>query len=403
MVYRNENGSFVLNSEATAAVHDADRVTSAIWTDLTGDGFPELVLGCDWGPVRVYRNESGRLVDATQSWGFESHTGWWTGIASGDWDGDGRLDLLLGNWGLNGAEQIWSSLPYHAFYGDWAEDSTIQIIEAIRDEKLNKLVPFRDLTLLRTAIPSLRSRIESHEQYASMSVEEVLGPALGRAKHVMVNTLATQLLLNRGDHFESMPLPVEAQWAPVYGVCVADADGDGFEDAFLSQNCFAVRGDATRLDSGRGLWMRGEGKGRLSAVKASTSGVRIYGEQRGCAVGDFNGDARPDLVVTENGGPVHLFLNRSARPGLRVQLRGSKSNPMGIGAVLQLRSSNGWGPAREVQASSGWGSQSSPVPILAMPDTPLELKVRWPGGKVSLVPVSKGMQNILVAQAETSD
>ena len=67
--------------------------------------------------------------------------------------------------------------------------------------------------------------------------------------------------LNRGNHFEAVELPAEAQFAPALGVCVADLDGDGNEDVFLSQNFFAMTPDERRLDAGRGLWLRGNGTG----------------------------------------------------------------------------------------------------------------------------------------------
>src|SRR5205823_6677161 len=100
------------------------------------------------------------------------------------------------------------------------------------------------------------------------------------------NTLASMVFLNRGDHFEAAPLPTDAQLAPAFGISVADFDGDGNEDIFLSQNFFATDGDNARCDAGRGLWLRGNGKGEFHAVPGQESGLAIYGEQRGCAVAD---------------------------------------------------------------------------------------------------------------------
>jgi len=63
-----------------------------------------------------------------------------------------------------------------------------------------------------------------------------LGAQATRAKVVQANTLASMLFLNRGDHFEGVALPAEAQLAPAFAINVADLDGDGHEDVFLSQN-----------------------------------------------------------------------------------------------------------------------------------------------------------------------
>src|SRR5206468_5362066 len=112
------------------------------------------------------------------------------------------------------------------------------------------------------------------------------------------DTFDTSIFLNRGDHFERISLPIEAQFAPAFGVNVADFDGDGFEDIFLSQNFFAVDAETSRYAAGRGLLLRGNGRGQFQPVKAGESGIAVYGEQRGSAVADFDGDGRVDLAVS---------------------------------------------------------------------------------------------------------
>ena len=136
------------------------------------------------------------------------------------------------------------------------------------------------------------------------------------------------IFLNRGDHFEAAALPREAQFAPVFAVCVADLDGDGHEDIFLSQNFFATQPETPRLDGGRGLWLRGDGTGKLMPVPGQESGVKIYGEQRGAALCDYDGDGRVDLVVTQNGAETKLYHNARARPGLRVPAPDPRSLPV---------------------------------------------------------------------------
>src|SRR5207302_8115866 len=155
----------------------------------------------------------------------------------------------------------------------------------------------------------------------------------------------------------------EAQWSLVMGIAVGDLDGDGNEDLFLSQNYFAVRPEDGRLDAGRGLFLRGDGKAAFTAVPGQDSGIRVYGEQRGCALADYDGDGRVDLVVTQNNDETRLFHNARAQPGLRVKLAGPAGNPDGIGAVVRLDFGGKLGPAREVQAGSGFWSQNSPVQV----------------------------------------
>ena len=193
-----------------------------------------------------------------------------------------------------------------------------------------------------------------------------------------------------------MPLPAEAQWAPAFGVNVADLDGDGHEDLFLSQNFFAMRPLESRLDGGRSLCLRGDGTGQLTSVPGQDSGLLVYGEQRGSALSDFDEDGRVDLVVTQNGATTKLFRNQGARPGLRVRLAGPPGNPLGIGATLRLLFGEKPGPAREVHAGSGYWSQDSAVQVLATPQTATALWLRWPGGEVSSNAIPPGAREIVV-------
>ncbi len=87
---------------------------------------------------------------------------------------------------------------------------------------------------------------------------------------------------------------------------MADFDGDGNEDIFLSQNFFGVELETSRYDAGLGLCLRGDGKGGFKALSGQESGIRVFGQQRGCAVSDFDGDGRVDLVVTQNAGKTRL-------------------------------------------------------------------------------------------------
>ena len=209
----------------------------------------------------------------------------------------------------------------------------------------------------------------------------MLGEGLKKARAVEVNTLETMVFLNRGDHFEGRALPMEAQLSPAFGVCVGDYDGDGKEDVFLSQNFFAVNSDTARNDAGRGQWLQGDGRGGFRPVPGQESGVKVYGEQRGAALSDYDGDGRMDLVVTQNGAETRLFRNQTGRPGLRVRLRGPAENPTGVGARMRLKFGERPGPMREVRAGSGYWSQDGAVQVLATPESPTQIEVQWPGGK----------------------
>jgi enediyne biosynthesis protein E4 len=225
---------------------------------------------------------------------------------------------------------------------------------------------------------------------------------LPKAQVLEASWFNATVFLNRGNSFAAEPLPDAAQFAPSFGVTVGDFDGDGHEDIFLSQNFLGVNPDDTRFDAGRGLWLRGDGAGQFAPVPGQESGVILYGEQRGCALSDFDQDGRIDLAVAQNNWQHGLFRNIGGRPGLRVHLRGPRENPAGIGAVLRLQYASDSGPATSVQAGSGYWSQDSVLQVLGVSAVPRQILVRWPGGKLTTHPVPPGAREVTIS-AEPPD
>src|SRR5262249_474661 len=147
--------------------------------------------------------------------------------------------------------------------------------------------------------------------------------------------------------------------------CVGDFYGDGNEDIFLAQNFFSVQPETPRYDAGRGLLLKADGSGGFQVVPGQESGIKVYGQQRGAAAGDFHADGRLDLVLTQNGAETKVYRNTQARPGLRVRLRGPAQNQDAFGAVIRLKFGERWGPAREVHGGGGYWSQDSLVQVIA--------------------------------------
>jgi hypothetical protein len=144
------------------------------------------------------------------------------------------------------------------------------------------------------------------------------------------------------------------------------------------------------------LWLKGNGSGGFDAIDGQKSGVKVYGEQRGSALSDYDGDGRVDLVISQNGAQTKLYHNVGGRPGLRVRLTGGAGNLEGIGAVMRLGFGERWGPAREVHAGSGYWSQDSAVQVMATPQVPTRIQINWPGGKSVIGNVPDQAKEIMV-------
>ena len=346
-------------------------------------------------PNVAFRNRGDlTFEDVSDDWGFTDREVS-QGIALGDLDNDGDLDVAV-NWGLNSRYRATPEHPRRLYYKDPDGNGTLDIFEAYLDPVSGAELPDRGLKPVGMALPWLKHQIGTYAAYGQATLRELYQDKLDHAGKVEVNTLASMVFLNRGDRFEPRPLPPEAQFTTTLGISVADFDGDGHEDLFLSQNFFAVAQDALRQDAGRGLWLRGDGRGNLEPMPGHLTGVTVYGEQRGCAVADYDQDGRVDLVVTQNGAATRLFRNVRAQPGLRVRLVGPPGNPGAIGAAVRLKYGDQYGPPREIRAGSGYWSQDSAVPVLGRAGEPTHLEIRWPGGNIMTVPVRPGTRQIQV-------
>jgi hypothetical protein len=394
LLMRNEGGKMVLAQR----LEKIGLVSGAVWSDLDGDGRAELVLACEWGPIRVFALEGAKLIERTEKFGFQQQTGWWNGITTGDFDGDGRMDIVASNWGLNSPYRASGEHPCKIYYGDLSGSESVDIIESSFDGKMAAEVPVRGLRAMMMALPMMGERFGSFEAYGKANIHDVLGEGEKQLKVVEARTLATTIFLNRNGHFEAAQLPAEAQWAPAFGICVADFDGDGNDDIYLAQNFFPVHPESSRLDAGRGLCLKGDGKGGFTAWSGQESGIKVYGEQRGCAVADYDGDGRIDLVTTQNGAATRLFHNVKGRPGLRVRFANYNAS---VGVVMRLVFGEERGPAREVHCGSGYWSQDGAVEVMATPRPATKIWIRWPRGKETTNDIPASAKEILVEASGT--
>ena len=420
LLFNGKNDGFEIDEENCRRLAIVGLATGAAFTDLNTDGQADLVVATEWGPLKMFRNEGGKLVGwnppikfststncgvekstiALASGGSSSVTlsnltGWWNGVAAGDFDSDGKMDFIASNWGRNTKFEEHRKQPLRIYYGEWRSTNSVDVLDAYYDSASKKWVAWSTYAVAK-ALPWVPEKFPTQQSFAQASVQEILGERMKSAKVLEAVWLETTLFLNRGSYFEARALPVEAQLAPTFGIAVADFDGNGTEDAFLSQNFFAGDGDTARYDAGRGLLLSGDGQGNLTPVPGHESRIQVYGEQRGCAASDFNGDGRVDLAVTQNAAETKLYRNSAAKPGVRVRLKGPPGNITGVGASIRVISINGAGPAREVTAGSGYWSQNSAVQVMSAGQPGQKLEVRWPGGKLQTVDIPQNAREITV-------
>jgi hypothetical protein len=275
------SGRFIdVTLEKAAEISRVGMVSSAAWVDYDGDSRLDLIVVGEWMPIAVFRNTKGGNLERVELRGLENSQGWWNTVTAADVNDDGRTDLVLGNLGLNSYIRASRDEPARLYVHDFFQNDAIEQVLTFYKHDVSYPLLGRD-DFVRT-MPQLRSKYESYAKFGASRIEDIL-PAdeLKKATVMEARLFASSIAINRGEGgFALRPLPVEAQFAPVYAAMAEDFDGDGRVDVLLAGNFDGVTPLRGRYDASYGLLLRGDGSGRLTSVDLEESGLEIEGQVR---------------------------------------------------------------------------------------------------------------------------
>ncbi len=372
----------VTESAGGAALRQSGMVSGAVWSDLDGDGWQDLVLAHEWGPVALFMNQKGKLAlrqDAGDD--LARRTGWWLSVDTADMDGDGDLDIVAGNFGLNTKyKEASEKKPKLLYYADFDDTGRRNIVEVKREG--DTLFPERGRSCSSTAMPFLKQKFPTYDTFARATLSEVYGDKLDKAEKFEANTLGTGIFFNEGNDAAGLPtfryeaLDRLAQVAPAFGLAIADFNGDGSNDLVLAQNFHSPQIETGRYDGGLGQLLLNDGRGGLAPVPAGVSGIAIPEDAKAATICDLDSDGRPDLLLSTNGGSLRALLNRFPAPAggggpLRVQLDPADSP----GALVRVERDGMPALVAEYHSGAGYLSQNPMVLSFGLGSGPTSGKV----------------------------
>ena len=262
------------------AIENIGMVTDATWIDLNGDKKNDLIVVGEWMPITAFINDNGKLEDKTTNYFDKQYTGWWNKITTGDFNKDGKPDLIIGNMGLNTQCKASDKEPAELVYKDFDDNGSVDPILSFYIK--GKSYPYVSRDELLDQVSLMRTRFTDYKSYADATINEIYSPEeLQGAKHLKANYLATAYFEGGANgKFTEKKLPVQAQYSPIYTATLMDFDKDGNQDLLLCGNINHARLRFGKYDANYGVLLKGDGKGGFTYVTQPQSGFNIWGDVR---------------------------------------------------------------------------------------------------------------------------
>jgi len=260
-------------------------ISDALWTDFDNDGWADLLLAGDWMPLTFFKNNKGKTLTRFNT-SLNAQIGWWNSLCGADFDNDGDIDYVAGNFGKNTYFKCNSNQPltiygkdfdqngrYDAFISCYFKDSLGDYKEYFyhsRDDMVKQLI-------------TIRKKFERYADYGNTTASEVFTKVELQGTLIKkTNYMQSSYIENLGNgNLKMSPLPLEAQMAPLYGMLPQDIDNDGLLDLLLVGNDFGMEVFQGRADAFYGLVLKNLGKGNMKPLTMKQSGFFVPKDARG--------------------------------------------------------------------------------------------------------------------------
>jgi len=303
---RNDAGHFVnIIDDVAPELGMIGMVTQGLWTDYDNDEDIDLLVVGEWMPATLYEYEAGRFTNKTADLQLNSSTGWWNSIVGSDFDHDGHMDYILGNYGKNNNYDASVDHPLELYSKDFDNNGSIDPILSKNYVDGSHPIISRDQLLGQLAF--LKSTYTSYESYAATTTKQLFSEA--EWNDVSINnatTLETSILMNYGgDSLQKINLPQALQLSPIFAGVSIDINGDGLEEILLSGNFYSNNASSGPLASSTGALLENINDQTI-ASRGHTIGLDYRGDRKSLAMIKLSsGDIAMISVVNDGELSVH--------------------------------------------------------------------------------------------------
>jgi hypothetical protein len=271
--YRNDNGVLIENT--TSDFSKIGLITGATSGDFDKDGRTDLIIVGEWTGVLYFKNTGSGFKKEN----IGNATGLFQSVISGDMDNDGDLDLIVGNFGLNSQYKASAAEPVQVHVKDF--DGNGRIDPLISTYVQGVSYPAYSLDEITAQLPSLRKTYNNYASYSKANTTDIL-KVLGNEDVLTyeANTLETLLFINENGTFKQSSLPIEIQFSPVNALLLQDINGDGLPDLITGGNQSNIRVRTGKIDASYGQVFINKGNGKFQYLIQKDSGISVKGDVR---------------------------------------------------------------------------------------------------------------------------
>ena len=282
-------------------INSIGMVQDLVFEDLDGDGNKDLILCGHWMPVMVYYGQGNGSYSEAREIGQE--VGWFNALKIADLNKDGKLDILVGNEGMNNKYKASKSDPLKIYLDDFDNSGTYDVILSHHEDENE--IPVRGRECSSEAIPMLNQQIGSYDIFAKSDLGDIYGrEALDAALQYEANEFRHGIYFQKEEDFSFEALPHAAQISPILDWHIEDFDGNGELDIMGVGNRYQTEVETVRGDAGTGLFLL-QKNGAFTYLLPVESGLHIPFNSRTINVLDRGG--KRSYLIGSNNGPLLMI------------------------------------------------------------------------------------------------